>query len=546
MGRKPTLPRICIAATGRTSAELMARARRALDESRFVELRLDWVANPADAIARIPELLAAAGRTTSTRKPILQATCRRRENGGKFSGSVGRQIELLRQAAEAGCAVVDLEIESAESVGAETLASLRRAARLILSFHDFQTTPPLAPVARRLRRFAADYYKIVPTATRQSANCAVLDFLASISEDTSEAGRWVAFTMGEAGVPSRVLALSRGSAFVYAAPSPDRGAATATDSMLAAPGLLDGNTLRTQYRAGRLNQSTAIYGLVGNPVRHSIGAAIHNASFHARGIDAVYLPLLANDLKDFRRTAERYPLAGFSITIPHKRGILRFVYKRDRWVAAAGAVNTIRIRGGRWEAINTDVDGIRVPLQLTYRLSQGQRLQKDFRAVIVGNGGSARAAFIALRSLGCRDVAIAGRNLARARRLAKEMRGEAITLNALRRERFNLLIHATPVGMWPHENECLLPTNYLRADTVFDLIYNPHTTELLKRAHAAGCRTISGLEMFLAQAARQFEFWTGKKPPISRMRRVAVEALNQLGNARPGANANVRKSVRRK
>ncbi|MBI2818785.1 MAG: shikimate dehydrogenase [Acidobacteria bacterium] len=520
------LPRICISATGSTAGELMECARRALKQSRFVELRLDWVANPADAIVLIPKLLADRGRSAA-RAAILQATCRRKSNGGRFTGSVARQLELLHRAAAAGCRVLDFEIESAESAGAVPVASLREAARLILSFHDFQSTPPLAPVVHRLRRFSCDYYKVVPTATRQSDNCAVLDFLSSVSEHDTEGGKWVAFAMGEHGIPSRVLALSRGSAFIYAAPGPFRSSNEAREST-AAPGQLDWDTLHNQYRPERLTNRTAIYGLLGNPVRHSVGAAIHNYAFRSCDLDAVYLPLLASDLSDFRKAASRYPLAGFSVTIPHKQSILRYVDKTDREVQAAGAANTVRLRRGRWEAINTDIDGVRIPLQRIYRLSAGNRLSKGFRAIIVGNGGSARAAFIALRALGCRSIAIAGRHPAHARRLAKEMGGEEVSLPALRRERFDLLIHATPVGMWPHHDECPLTGEQLCADTVFDLVYNPPDTRLLRMARAHGCRTISGIEMFLAQAARQFEFWTGKKTPLGQMRRIAVEALDHL------------------
>jgi len=530
MRRKQALPRICVAATGRTTGELMECARRALEQSRFVELRLDWVANPADAIAAIPKLLADAAHATGARKPILQATCRRRSNGGRFTGSLARQFELLHIAAAAGCAVADLEIESAERAGPEAVASLREAARLILSFHDFNSTPPLAPVARRLRRYAADYYKIVPTATRQSDNCAVLEFLASVDKDGSEAEKWIAFAMGEPGVPSRVLALSRGSAFVYAAP----GITSAADSeaMLAAPSQLDWNTLHRQYRAERLTEHTAIYGLLGNPVRHSVGPAIHNRAFRARRLDAVYLPLLATDLSELRKAATRYPLAGFSVTIPHKQAILRFADKIDRWAKAAGAANTVRVSWssgrGRWEAINADIDGIRIPLQKAYSLSEGRLLPKGFRAVIVGSGGAARAAFIALRTLGCRSPFVAGRSPARTRRFVQELGGEALTLDSLKQGRFDLLIHATPVGMWPHAEECLLAEQQLCAETVFDLVYNPPETRLLRMARALGCRTISGLEMFMAQAARQFEFWTGVDAPVIAMRQAALEALERF------------------
>jgi 3-dehydroquinate dehydratase / shikimate dehydrogenase len=520
MRKRLTLPRICVVATGQTSGELLESARSALLDSRFVELRLDWTRHPEETISMIPKLLAQAGRA---RGPILQATCRRRRNGGRFAGSVARQLDMLEKAAQAGCVICDLEVESAESAGPAAVAALRRIALVILSFHDFHRTPSLKAAARRLREFPADYYKIVPTAARQSDNCAVLEFLASAKQSRGEAGKWLAFAMGEVGVPSRVLALSRGSAFIYTAPSNGSGSGER-----AAAGQLDRDTLRTRFRAESLTMRTALYGLLGYPVGHSVGAAIHNAAFAARRLDAAYLPLLSNDVGDFRKAAERYPLSGFSVTIPHKQAILRYVGASDRWVRATGAANTVRVRHGRWEAINTDVEGIREPLGKAYRLSGREKLPRDFRAVIVGNGGSARAAFIALRSLGCRRICVAGRNPARLRRFAAAFGGTALSLDSLRREPFDLLIHATPVGMWPHHNEALLSADQLQASVVFDLVYNPPETRLLQLARSLGRQTISGLEMFLAQAGRQFHFWTGEEPPANQMRRVALRELAKL------------------
>lgn len=521
-----SLPRICITATGESPGDLLECARRALQYSRFVELRLDWLPRPADALPQIQQLLAATNSPAQPRRAILQATCRRRENGGRFAGTVSEQLRLLEKAAMAGCQLLDLEIESAESAGQDAIAHLRRMAGLILSFHDFQKTPSIAPAARRLRGFPADYYKLVTTATRQSDNCAVLEFLSSATEAANGEGKWIAFCMGEAGIPSRVLALSRGSAFVYASypPGPEEPAAPA------APGQLDWETLQSRYRAEKITTRTPLYGLLGNPVRHSIGFAIHNAAFRARGLDAIYLPLLAGDLQDFRKAAQRYPLAGFSVTIPHKEAVLRFVDRMDRITQAVGAVNTVRVRRGRWEGINTDVEGIQIPLQKALRLSAKKFLTAGFRAVIVGNGGAARAAVIALRSLRCRKIAVTGRNPAKVRRFAREMGVDSMPLANLGTERFDLLVHATPAGLWPHAEQCFLLPEQIGADTVFDLIYNPPATRLLQIARASGCRTISGLEMFLAQAARQFEFWTGQQAPARLMRRVALQELGRLRN----------------
>jgi len=529
---KPTaLPRICIPATGRTAAELLDSVRRALGYSRFVELRLDWIGNPAEALPAIPRLLAA-GRLPGSKAPVLLATCRRQPNGGRFAGTVAEQFAVLEKAAAAGCRLVDLEIESAEAAGQDAVARLREAALLVLSFHDFEKLPKLGPVVRRLRKFPADFYKLVGTATRQTDNCAILDVLEGLNSpsEKTERGIWVAFCMGEAGVPSRILALSRGSRFVYAAcpPEPDESGNQIQSKELAAPGLLDWATLRDRYRAEKLTRRSAVYGLLGCPVGHSIGAAIHNAAFRARGLDAVYIQLLANDVNDFRKAAERFPLAGFSVTIPHKEGILRWVDRTDRLARAAGAANTVRMRRGRWEAINTDIEGIVAPLRRELRLSEREPLPAGFRAVVVGNGGAARAAVIALKELRCRDIAITGRSPAKVRRFARDLGGKPIPMEQLERERFDLLVHTTPVGMWPRAGECVLRPEQMNCDVVFDLVYNPPETRLLELAWAQGCRTISGLDMFLAQAARQFEYWTGAEPPHRLMRRVAVRELRRF------------------
>ena len=519
MRTAPALPHICITATGDSPQALVESARRALEYSRFVELRLDWLRSPAQALPLVSRLLQSGSPHRGGSKAVLQATCRREANGGRFGGTVGAQMEILRQAAEGGCRVLDLEIESAEAAGTEAVEALRRQALLILSWHDFHGTPRLEPVARRLRRFPADFYKLVSTAARQSDNCAALDFLASAAAPEPRHEQWIIFCMGQAGISSRVLALSRGSAFVYAS-SPSGG-----DGEEAAPGQIDYATLRGVYRAEKLTRQTALFGLLGYPVGHSLGVAIHNAAFRARELDAVYLPWLARDLNDFRKAADRYPLAGFSVTIPHKQKILSLLNRMDPTAKLAGAANTVRVRRGGWEAINTDVEGIVVPLRKAFRLTERESLGKDFRAVVVGTGGAARAALVALGELRCRDIAIAGRNLSKARSLAKDLGGRALPIASLEKEHFDLMIHATSVGMWPNSDQCLLRPEQINADTLFDLVYNPADTGLLQLARQHGCQTISGLEMFLAQAARQFEYWTGVEAPRRLMRKIAEGEL---------------------
>ncbi len=516
--RSVNFPKICIAATGTTINELMVCARRALAHSPFVELRLDWLTRPSDAIPQIANLIA------SSPGAILQATCRREPNGGRFSGTVDEQLRLLISAAEAGCRLIDVEIESAEAAQSSTagdlLEALRKKAAVILSFHDFKKTPPLGPVVSRLRKIPANIYKIVPTAKGQSDVVRLLNELQEQAKVND--AQWVGFCMGDAGIPSRVLALSRGSAFIYAAPP------AAEESFVAAPGQVDAELLRRRYRADKLSSKTKLYGVLGNPVKHSIGTAVHNTSISALGLDAVYLPLQSDDVREFRQAALDYPLAGFSITLPHKQAILRYIDSPDKVVQAVGAANTVRVRRGKWEAINSDVAGIIEPLKVRYELTEKQKLPADFSAIVLGNGGAARAAIVGLRSLGCRRILIAGRNPLNVGKLAKEFRCGEIALKDLGDAKADLLIQATSVGMWPQRDESPLTPVQICAETVFDLIYNPHDTKLLRMARAKGCQTISGIEMYLAQAARQFEYWTGLEAPLARMRRTAAEELDRM------------------
>lgn len=521
-GRFPgSLPKLCITATGHTLKELISCARMALSQSQFIELRLDWLAQPADAIPHIASLMA------SSPGAIVQATCRRKPNGGEFTGTAVEQLRILQRAVEAGCRLVDVEIESAEEATdgerKALLDDLRARAGVIVSFHDFQATPALTPVVKRLRKIPADIYKLVPTALEQTDVVRLLDELQALA--ASGEARWVGFCMGQAGVPSRVLALSRGSAFIYAAPSSPDGV------QLAAPGQLDADLLRRRFRADRVTTKTKLFGVLGNPVKHSIGTAVHNVSISALGLDAVYLPLQSEDIRQFRKAALSYPLAGFSITLPHKQAILRYVDSPDKLVQAVGAANTVRAKNGKWEAINSDVTGIMQPLRTHYKLEDAGRLPAEFSALVLGNGGAARAAIVGLQALGCRRISLSGRNLASVSKLAGEFKCASVAMSTLSEQHFDLLIQATSVGMWPASEASPLTPVQICADTVFDLIYNPQETKLLQMARAKGCAVIQGIEMYLAQAARQFEYWTGQKPPLVRMRRAALDELELMRNA---------------
>ncbi len=481
-----SLPRICVALGFTTPSQLSRAAEREYkDGNSFLEFRLDYLSDPAAG----PDLIRAFRR----RYPdcYIAATCRHKQNQGRFSGSVDQQIAILHDAARAGATMVDLEIESAERAKSD-VAGLRDSAPVIVSYHNFESTPALESVIRRLRRIPADAYKVATMARKPSDNLRLLELARR-----REGGALIAFGMAEIGLPTRVLSPGWGCVFTYAAPSDAEGTA---------PGQIGARDLRSLYRCEKLNRQTRLYGVIAEPVAHSKSPLLHNRAFQARRIDAVYLPFLIAPahLGDWMTFASKAPVAGFSVTIPHKQRILRHLDTVEPLAKRIGAVNTVWRKAGRWRGTNTDADGIVKPLSRHLRLSHAHIL-------IAGYGGGARAAAVTLREAGA-EITITGRNAGPAQALARVVKADAITFKESQKRRFDALIHATPVGMYPETGDCLFPDT-LPADIVFDMVYNPHETLLLRHAKQQGCTVIYGAEMLLEQAARQFEIWTGETAP---------------------------------
>jgi len=287
-----------------------------------------------------------------------------------------------------------------------------------------------------------------------------------------------------------------------------------------AAGQVSAKQLRHLYRVEKLGKSAKIYGVIADPVRHSISPAVHNRAFQSKRVDAVYLPFLVTPayLRDFFSMAAKLPLAGFSVTIPHKQKIIRYLDTVDPLARRIGAVNTVWRKAGKWRGTNTDAAGVTGPLSRIMRL-------QNATALIVGNGGAARGAACALSDAGAK-IALVGRNADRVRALAKVCGAEALGRDQLASRHFDVVVHATPLGMYPHVNECFFPGE-IPADIVFDMVYNPLETLLIRHARAQGKTVIPGLEMFLEQAAQQFELWTGDSAPRAVMHKAALEALEQ-------------------
>ena len=499
MPRRISLPRICIALGFSETETLLAHARKEFDAGeRFLEFRIDYLPSPEQGVAAIRKFLSRHSDCT------ILATCRRHQNSGKFNGSVEEQVRVLEGAVEAGAKAFDIEIESAENC-VDRLESLRAQAYMLVSYHNYSGTPPLDPILRRMARVPADGYKIVTTARKPSDNYRVLALARAHPKMPM-----VLLAMGEMGFPTRVLSTAIGGLYTYAAPHAAGGTAS---------GQISAHHLRHLYRVEKFTRDARIYGVIADPVRQSISPAVHNRAFQARRTDAVYLPFLVKpvQLKDFLLLAEKLPLAGFSVTIPHKQKILRYLDLIDPLARRIGAVNTVWRKAGKWRGANTDVFGIKVPLERRIRLAKATVL-------VAGNGGAARSAAYALSEAGAK-LSITGRNPDRVRALAKACGAEPLSREQAEARMFDVLIHATPLGMSPKVDQCFFPDR-IPAKLVFDTVYNPMETLLAKRAKEQGATVIPGLEMFLEQASRQFEIWTGENAPRGVMEKAALEALD--------------------
>ena len=500
------IPRICVAITSSDPADLLEKAETVLRENPLIELRLDHLKAPLAAMPRLRRL------TEMRPDAVIIATCRRAEAGGGFHGTVEEQLEVLRKATEAGSPALDVEIESAEAMTEVQWEELRARAAIVLSSHDYESTGKLEETFARMRSFPADFYKLVGTATCLHDNVLMTRFLEQHGSEYSMVG----MCMGEQGMLSRILSIRAGAAFTFG--SVEHGKETA-------PGQPTFRELRDFYRVEQMESVTKVYGIAGDPVTHSMSPWVMNSAFRRENVNAVYLPLHTKTLDDLLSTVTDLPLNGVSVTMPFKQVVVEHLENSDVLTQRTGACNTIvRGKDGGLFGFNTDVYGIvaaiepRVPLQ-------------GAQVLVLGAGGAARAAVFGLRAKGA-EVSILNRTPATAQTLAKQSGSKTVKRSEVAKLRFDVIFNATPVGMGS-DHHMPLEANELNALWVFDSVYNPIETRLLKAAQAKGCGTISGAEMFVHQAARQFEIWTGKPAPIDNIRQVLLRQLGATGGENP-------------
>ena len=474
-------PRLVIVASAPTMAELRRRRdAAALAGADIVELRLDSVADP-DVTA------ALAGRTA----PVI-VTCRPVWEGGAFEDSEAERRRLLECALQQGAEYVDLEFKAGF---ASDVITATGGKRIVLSTHDFAGVPAdLIERVRAMRAMRPEIVKVAAMTHSLSDNLRLLQL--------ERAANTVLIGMGPSGAPTRLLAAHFHSMWSYAGEG-------------YAPGQISAARMLNEFRFREVSSETAIYGVVGSPLTHSVSPAMHNAAFRAAGVDAVYVPMVASSAEDFTIFATALGVQGVSITIPYKVGLFERADTMDELSRRVGAVNTYRRDALGWQARNTDVSGFLAPLK-------GRLDLRGARAAILGAGGAARAVAVALGSAGS-IVTVYARNRGKAKDVAKLAEGTVGTFPVAPRS-WDLLVNTTPVGMFPDVDETPFEGAF-DGRVVYDLVYNPADTRLLKDAAAAGCETLGGLDMLIAQAEDQSEWWLGIRPPQGLMKQAALGAL---------------------
>lgn len=482
-----TRARLCATVTAGTTAGLRA-ARDAVRGADLVELRLDGVRDlDVDG--------ALAGRSC----PVV-VTCRPVWEGGLFAGSEEERRRILLRAFELGADWVDLEWRG----GFDELIAERRGRNVVLSMHDFEATPDdMESRYREMRATGAEVVKMAAY-SRSAADVVRLHRLGRAAGGEPA----VLVGMGPIGVPTRLLAAHFGSAWTYAGEG-------------VAPGQVPLSDMIGRYRCHRASASTAVYGVAGAPISHSLSPVMHNAGFADAGLDAIYVPFEATSAGDLMALVQALGVKGLSVTAPFKESILDHVGYVDPVGRQTGAVNTLRADGDGWQGLNTDVAGLLAPIEAHGGVD-------GLRCCVLGAGGAARSAAVGLAGRGG-AVTVCARRPERAAEVAALAGGDVGAVPPPPGS-WDLLVNTTPVGTAPHVDDTPVPAEALAGGaTVYDLVYNPARTRLLRDAEAAGCRTIGGLDMLVAQAVRQFEWWCGARPSTDLFLRAAREALAARG-----------------
>lgn len=456
----------------------------------LVELRLDYIRRAVNLKRLLADRLCPA-----------VATCRRKHEGGRWEGTETDRQMLLRAAIADGADYVDIEMDVADRI--PRYGNTQR----IISYHNFDETPDnLEDIHHEISKLDPDIIKIATMANNPIDNIKALRLCRDSDIPTA------AFCMGEMGLPSRVLCGRAGSPLTYATFSEDR---------TMAPGQLTYKQMKEDFLYDNITDDTVILGVIADPVAHSLSPIVHNACIREQGLDMLYLPFRVPKeyLEEFIQISPEMGIRGLSVTIPHKEKCLKCINVLDDNVAGIRAANTIVFKEVNAYGYNTDCTAAITSLQNAIETKHSsEEVFKGRRFLILGAGGVARAiAFGLMRKEA--SVFICARDYRKGEELAQALNCKAVDWSVRAHFDTSVLINCTPVGMFPNMDETPFDAEwFLKKTIVFDTIYNPEQTLFIKQAREAQCMTITGVDMFVRQAAEQYRLFTGKAPNIETIR----------------------------
>ena len=509
-------PPVACAVIGRTrhkmiQAEILQAAKQG---AKLIELRLDFLSKAPDF-----------KRLLLNRPCPMIATFRRPADGGRWNGTEDQRLMLMRHAVVAGFDYLDVEVDIADQV------PRFGATKRIVSYHNLREVPEkFELIYEQMCEEDADIIKICVTAQTIADNFRVMAILKNPIKPT------IAFCMGDLGTCTRLIGLKLGMPYTYGTFNRERQIA---------PGILPFQDLQKIYHVEKITADTKVFGVVGDPVGHSLSPLIHNAALRALGIDALYLPIrvprgeLTAALQSFRAI----PIDGYSVTIPHKEAAAKLATEADDTVATMGAANTLLATEAGFRAVNTDaqaaIESLRAKLPLD---ADGKQPPLSSRTVLIlGAGGVARAVAHGLHKEGT-TLFITNRTEERGVTLAEEVSAKFVEWSARHNVTCDTIINCTSVGMHPNLDESPLHHSFLAPSMlVFDTIYTPETTMLIREATTRGCPVLTGVDMFVRQAGLQFQLFTGQEPPLELMTKVVRRALSpvQMLEETPGEPSRV-------
>ena len=465
----------------------------------LVEMRLDFIGRAINL-----------GRLLDDRPGPVVVTARRREDGGRWMRTEPERLTVLRSAIAAGVEYVDIEADIAAQI--PRYGNTKR----IISYHDFSSTPDnLEELHEAMSEEDADIVKIATMATSFDDNVRMLNMVKNAKVPT------IGICMGEIGMLTRILGNRFGSPFTFATYSSDKKMA---------PGQLNWKEMNELYNYEGIDQDTELFGVIADPVAHSYSPLIHNRAFQDSNINACYLPFRvpADDLNSFMTNCKEIGIRGLSITIPHKERSMDYCTQAESSANGIGAINTMVFHDEDRLGYNTDYRAAMDCIEQTYDVQSKERSMEGRKVLILGAGGVARAIAWGLRQRHA-EVTIASRTYERARMLAAEIGCRTVEWDERHSMKAQLLINCTPVGMHPDMDSSPFDSSQLNEYmVVFDTVYNPENTLLIKQAQRAGSQIITGVDMFVRQAAYQYKLFTGKDAPALLMRKTIKQATNPV------------------